>query len=381
MEEVYMNGPLELENEVLKQQLCSACGACMGLCGYFGTYQGRVVMMDSCSLSQGRCYAFCPRTLTDMNKLRADNFDPADYQPEIGPFRGLYMARATDKKIRAKSQHGGCTTALAKFAMEEGLIDSAVLTRSEGGLNPQGVLVTRPKDVERCAGSSFQIAPSLAVLNKALKENKHKKIGVVGTPCKTLAVYKMKSKSFAENGNNVDNIGLVIGLFCGWGLDWQGLENVVKNATSEDVKHIDILPSKYQTMEVKTGKDQVGVPLKNVFPIVRKSCNYCADLTAEFSDLAIGGARSTKGWDFDSGWNQIIVRTRKGEELLKLAKDKNLLEFWSIGPENFEKLKKASMSKKATAIKNIVNKTGTDKNLLYLDKEDTALKTILQCSI
>ncbi|MDI7259284.1 MAG: coenzyme F420 hydrogenase/dehydrogenase beta subunit N-terminal domain-containing protein, partial [Thermodesulfobacteriota bacterium] len=179
-----IKGPSDLEKEVLKNKLCAVCGACMGICPYFGTFQGRVVMMDSCKLTQGRCYAFCPRTGTDTEKLRSKFFDQNDFIPEIGPFRGLYITRASDKKIRAKSQHGGSVTALVELAMKEGFIDAAILTCSESSLNPEGTIVSKAEDVRRCAGSSFQIPPSLGVLNQALKENKFKKIGVVGTPCK-----------------------------------------------------------------------------------------------------------------------------------------------------------------------------------------------------
>lgn len=373
-----IKGPSDLEKDVLKQKLCAVCGACVGLCAYFGTFEGRVVMMDSCKLTQGRCYAFCPRTTTDMEALRSKFFGQNDFIPEIGPFRGLYITRASDKKIRTKSQHGGSMTALVELAMKEGFIDAAVLTCAEGSLNPSGIIVSKPEEVRRCAGSSFQIPPSLSVLNQALKENKFKKIGVVGTPCKTLAVYKMKDKPFAENDNHADNIAMVFGLFCGWGIDWKGLEKVVKNKTPLDkVKHIDILPSKYQVMEVETKKGRIEVPLEEIFPIVRESCRYCTDMTAEFCDLSIGGARSSKGWDFDRGWNQVIVRTQKGQELLELARAKKVLEFREVEAENLDKLKKASRNKKKNALQNIRGKTGDFNNLLYINPKDATLKDLL----
>lgn len=367
---VMIKGSMDLEEQVIKQHLCASCGACLGRCGYFGTYKGRVVMLDSCNLAEGGCYANCPRTPTDTAKLRSQFFDAADYVPEIGPFRGLYMTRAVDERIRAKAQHGGTTTALVKLALEEGFIDAAVLTRSEGGLNPQGMLATRPEDVEQCAGSSFQMVPTLSVLNQALKENTYKKIGIVGTPCKTLAVYKMKSNYIEKKDENADRIGLVIGLFCGWGLDWKGLENTIGKRTSpENVKLIDIPPSKYELMEVETKEGMIEVPLGEVYPIVNESCSYCADFSAEFSDLSVGGARSAKGWDYDRGWNQIIVRTKRGEELLKIAREKNVLEFQEVEPLNLEKLKKASSNKRSTAHRNLAEKSGSDKDLLYLNSD------------
>ncbi|MEW6262032.1 MAG: Coenzyme F420 hydrogenase/dehydrogenase, beta subunit C-terminal domain [Thermodesulfobacteriota bacterium] len=377
-----IKGALDLKKEILRENLCTACGACVGLCGYFGTFQGRVVMLDSCELTEGRCYAFCPRTKTDNRRIRTQFFDQNDLHPDIGPCRGLYMTRAIDEKIRAGSQHGGTVTALLKLAMEEGFIDAAILTRSAGGLNPHGVLVSRTEDVEKCAGSSFQIAPSLAILNQALKENQHKRIGVVGTPCKTLAVYKMKSYYQINNDENMNKIPLVIGLFCGWGLEWLGLEKVMKRwALDEDVLHIDFPPSKYQIMEIQTRRKRIEVPLNEIYEVIKESCNYCPDLTAEFSDLSVGGSRSSKGWDFDRGWNQVIVRTINGEELLKTAKEKKVLEFHEIESQNIDKLKRAHIGKRNKAVQNILKRTGTRSDLSYLDLEDAVLESCLEDAI
>ncbi len=371
-------GPADLEREVLKERLCTACGACVGLCPYFSAIQGRVVMTDSCNLLQGRCHAYCPRAKTDLARLRSAFFAAARFIPEIGPFLGLYMTRASDKTIRAGSQHGGSTTALVELAMKEGLIDSALLTPSEHGLNPSPILVSRPEEVRRCLGSSFQIPPGLEILNRTLKENRYKKIGVVGTPCKTLAVYKIQNQRSEDNPKQPGNIGMVFGLFCGWGLDWQGLERTVKGKTPlERVKHIDIPPSKYGILEVETADGRIGIPLEEIYPLVRPSCRFCADMTAEFSDVSIGGARSSAGWEVDRGWNQIIARTKKGQDLLDLARDKGVLDFREVAPENLDKLKKASGNKRKKAIEAIVAKTGDVKNLLYLDPLDPSLENLL----
>ena len=60
----------------------------------------------------------------------------------------------------------------------------------------------------------------------------------------------------------------------------------------------------------------------------------------------MGGARSADGWDVDKGWNQVIVRTDKGEQLLNLAREKGILEFKEVPETGLEKIKNASMGKK-----------------------------------
>ena len=314
---------------------------------------------------------------TDLDALRRQFFPAETILPEIGPFRGLYLTRAADESIRAHAQHGGTMTALVELALKEGFIDAAVLTRSRGGLDPAGTLATTPEEVRACSGSSFQVPPTLAVLNRALKEDKYHAIGVVGTPCKTLAVYKMMGDPLPENDNHAGNIGMVFGLFCGWGLDWEGLRDLAaKHADPEKVSHMDIPPSKYHSLELRQEEGTVSINLDEVLPLVRSGCRYCTDMTAEFADLSVGGARSADGWDVDKGWNQIIVRSDKGRKLLDIARDKGILEFKDVPETGLDKLKGASLGKKRTGVKNLRALTGEEGDLGYLNPSKTLFQGI-----
>lgn len=350
-----MLSTIALDTQVIRPGLCTGCGACQGLCPYWGSVNGRTVCYFDCERRDGRCQQFCPRMPTDLEALRNRFFPSETVLPEIGPFRGLYLTRAADPDIRGGSQHGGTMTALVELALQEGLIDAAVLTRSKGGLKPEGVLAAAAEEVRACSGSSFQAPPTLAVLNRALQEDRYHKIGVVGTPCKTLAVYKMKAASLPENRRYADNIGLVFGLFCGWGLDWDGLEDLTaKHLGGDSPAHMDIPPSKYHSLELrKEDGETVSVNLDEVTPLVRSGCRYCTDMTAEFADLSVGGARTAGGWEVDKGWNQVIARSEKGVELLELARKKGVLEYKDIPASALDKLKGASLGKKRTGGENL----------------------------
>lgn len=354
-----MLSTIALDTQVIQKRLCTGCGACQGMCPYWDSSEGRTICYFDCERRDGRCQRFCPRMPTDLDALRRQFFPQETILPEIGPFRGLYLTRAADPDIRGVAQHGGTVTALVELAIREGLLDAAVLTRSRGGLEPEGFLAAAPEEVRACSGSSFQIPPTLAALNRALREDKYRKIGVVGTPCKTLAVYKMMGNPLPDNDNHAGNIALVLGLFCGWGLDWAGLRDLSARHAGEQVVHTDIPPSKYHSLELrKADGETVSVNLDEVTPLVRPGCRACTDMTAEFADLSVGGARSADGWDVDKGWNQVIVRSEKGEALLDLAREKGVLEFKEVPETGLQKLKGASMGKKRTGIRNLRERTG-----------------------
>jgi coenzyme F420 hydrogenase subunit beta len=136
---------------------------------------------------------------------------------------------------------------------------------------------------------------------------------------------------------------------------------------------MDIPPSGRACLEVYTEAGSIEVPIEKVTACVREACNYCFDMTCEFSDLAVGSARSSAGWSVDKGWNQVIVRSELGRKLLDLAKAKGLLEFRDVPEENIEKLKSASANKKRACLKHLTVKTGTEDDLIYLDCEDAAV--------
>jgi coenzyme F420 hydrogenase subunit beta len=130
-------------------------------------------------------------------------------------------------------------------------------------------------------------------------------------------------------------------------------------------------------MEVHTSKGIFEISLDEILPLVRKSCNYCLDMTAEFSDISVGSTRLPEGWEVARSWNQVITRTQAGHGLLMLARSRGLLEFHDVPEGNLEKLKKASINKKKRAIKNLIEKSGNQKDLLYLDSLDPLLRTLM----
>ena len=105
-----------------------------GLCPYLRSHRGATVALFACDREDGRCRRYCPRMETDWDGLHLALFDSSDLTPEIGAFKGLYVTRATDPKIRDKAQHGGTVSALACLALEQG--PHRRLCRGRGGSAP-----------------------------------------------------------------------------------------------------------------------------------------------------------------------------------------------------------------------------------------------------
>ena len=370
-------GQQELQKRVLESQLCTGCGACIGLCPYQAYHNDSVVALHGCDMKEGKCYAFCPRTPTDLDGLRKRLFEGEEITEELGAMRGFYIVRATEEQVRKSAQHGGTVTTLIALALEEGMIDAAVVAESQTDCLPRAVVVSDSKELRKRGKSSFVVSPMIAKFNE-IARSEFQKIGVVATPCQALAIAKMRSESTPKGDETIDKLKLVIGLFCGWALSWRKVVELLRKRTDlKTITGMDIPPSKYHTLEVLTKDGPLAISLDEITPCIREACHYCFDMTAEFSDISVGSARLSEGWDVARSWNQVIVRTQQGHDLMELARTRGLLEFRNVPEGNLERLKRASLNKKRTAIKNLTRKSGRSDELLYLDRRDPIIGSLI----
>ncbi len=370
-------GQQELKTSVRETHFCTACGACVNLCPYQAFYQGEVVSIHACDLKEGRCFAFCPRTPTDLDSLRDRLFHPQDLTPEIGAVKEYLIARAADEEIRRTAQHGGTVTALMTLALEEGIIDTAVMAEGAERFTHQGAAVREAAEIRRRGKSKFIPAGTVAAFNRAAG-GEAQKIGVVATPCQAQALAKMRMKPLPEKDNHIDKLKLVIGLFCGWTLSWRKFTALLETRTSlEEIIGMDIPPGKGQ-VAVFTKTKTIAIPWEEIDPLVRDACRICLDTTAEFADISVGSARLPEEWESLRSWNQVIVRTKTGQALIELARKKGVLEFREVPAGVLEELKKAALNKKKTSLKTIIEKTGSPEDLIYVDRKDRVVCRILE---
>jgi len=346
MNEKENTGQAKLLSTVINSGLCTGCGACVELCPYMKIHNAKTIALFSCDLDTGRCFRYCPRAQTDFRDLKKQLFDEADLTDELGAFKGLYLTRAMNPKIQEKAQHGGTVTALVQLAMEEGMVKGCVLTDQDENMLPRSFTAFDPSEILAAAGSKFGNAPVIAEFNR-ISAKRADNIGVVATPCQARALAKMRGNPGIGDEDRMSRLKLVIGLFCGWTLDFKKLNHIVRQEV-KDTKIIamDIPPSKYACMEITTAQGIKKIPIETINDCARQSCDYCTDMTAEFADISVGSARSKDGWDIDKHWNQVIVRSDTGRLLLELAREKGILEFKEVPEENVTRLKAVSLGKR-----------------------------------
>jgi coenzyme F420 hydrogenase subunit beta len=351
-----------LEEKVFEQDSCAACGACLSLCPYLRSWKGRVVKLDDCNLEEGRCFAYCPRTEVDLDKVYHKIFGKRYEEIEIGPFRKIMMARAKDPMWRKKAQTGGVVSALVDFALREKMIQAAVLTPRDGDLLPQGKIIKGRKEILSCAGSSYVSGPTLEALNKGPWKGEER-IGIVGLPCQVLSLARMKASTL-EKRTPIDQVDFVIGLFCTWALDYKPFMAFLRERTrGSAIKKLNITPPPERILEV-TGDGQLHqIPVDDIRLFIRPSCRVCLDMTAELSDVSVGTVEGKKTW------NTVVVRTEMGEKLLRQAKKAGVIETRALPEDNLNHLKEASLLKKRRALDALKERGGIEKAYFTLSAD------------
>ncbi|HDQ04482.1 MAG TPA: hypothetical protein ENN23_07985 [Deltaproteobacteria bacterium] len=367
-----------LKNKVLDAHLCTGCGACVGLCPYQAIYNDRTVQLHYCDLTEGKCHVYCPRTPTDFERLRQLLFDAKDLTPEIGAVKAYYLTRAADSEIRDAGQHGGTVTALLELALAEDLIDAALVSSGQEQYLRYGTIAADKNTIRKSARVKFIVSPMAAAFNQFVREQQGR-AGVVATPCQALALAKMKLTQEKQETKKVNQLQLVIGLYCGWALSMEKFSALLaqKSIMIDDIKRMDI-PAGKNILELYTREGVKEIPLTEAQACVREACNYCIDSTAEYADISVGAARFAGTDEEQRGWNQLIVRSERGRALIDLAVKRGVLEIKEAPAESLRQLKVAAMGKKKSALENIARKSGSANKLLYLDNGDAMVKEILR---
>jgi len=291
---------------------------------------------------------------------------------DIGVVRDIFLAKSRDADILKKGQDGGVVTTLLWAAMEEGIIDCAVETRMDEDKSPVGFLARNKEELLQCAGNSYEPGAVFETLNRIPRDSSDN-LAIVGLPCQVAAVGKMKTYP-SQNGVNVDNIKLVVGLFCGWSLSPGSFHTFLReNFDLSQVIRFDIPHHPAHSFDVYTTSGKKSIELDEIAEFINPACSYCCDMTAQFADISVGSGRA-----MFKGWNTVIVRTGAGADLIEVAKKNGMLEIQPLPEENLTHLKKAALIKLKKAIKKITERTGSEQDFGYLKVRAEVAEALLE---
>jgi len=228
----------------------------------------------------------------------------------LGNYKSVVSARSTDKEILKQSQDGGIITTLFAYALEEGIIDGAIVAGpGNEPWKPEPVVATTKAELLAAAGTRYNISPNLCLIKEVTRSYGLDKVGIVGTPCQMQAV--RKAQLYPIGLRDVDDkIALALGIFCMENFSYQGLEAMVEdhcNQKMESVKKMDIGKGKFTVYTERGAVSQM--PLKLIHKYVQPGCHVCLDYVANLADISSGSVGSP------DGWSTVFVRNARGNEV------------------------------------------------------------------
>jgi len=333
-----------LENVILKE-VCSGCAACVLVCpfGCLEYFEEKPNLIKKCEIC-GICPQVCPRFEFSQASLEKLVFG-RERRPdeEFGIHERLAIARATDRNILRTCQDGGVVSALLTHALNNGVIDSAIVsaTSPEKPLFPIPKLVSAPEEVLECAGTRYTYSPNLLALQEAVKQ-KRKSVAFVSTPCQIQSIRKIEAFPLKKYSNLIK---LTIGLMCTESFTYEGLMQKhiqeVLGVNLHDVMKINIKGKVLVT--TKSGETK-AIPLQEAKQYTRKGCLPCTDFSAELADISTGGLGL-------SGWTFTAIRTNKGKEIFESAEKAGAIQTRPVEEEKtaLDLLIKLSKRKRKTS--------------------------------
>lgn len=327
-----MPGGRDLKNDIINNSLCTLCGACLDWCPYIKNLEDNLVITFDCNVNDGHCYSVCPRTYTNWKQVNHQFLEEGDWTQELGSFKKIYMVKNTEPLPR--QQDGGTVSALMISALENKAVQALLLTGSREFLEPEAFIGRNLSDVKTAAGSKFLAATGLRKIHEA-SEQGIQSLLVVGRPCQIQALRKMQ----LNQPKQLENMEIyTIGLFCMWSLSWEFMNYLQNEYPGLRVKSMAI---PRHGAEIMIDEGIKSIPIEKVREYIRPGCRYCLDMTSELADVSIGACEA------NPGWNTLIVRTERGITMVQQAAESGLLQVKDYPEDEFQRLKQASVNKKA----------------------------------
>ncbi len=334
---------------VIKDGLCTGCGTCVGICPndavemVINHRKGIYVPQldeERCN-NCGICYQVCPGHSVDFKQLNLEIFGKEPEDILIGNYLNCYVGHSTNYDIRYNSASGGLITQLLVFALEEGIIDGALVTRMkrDNPLEPEPFIARTKKEIIEASKSKYCPVPANITLKEILESKEGEKFAVVGLPCHLHGIRKAEQ----VNKKLKERIVLHIGIVCNHTPTFQATEFLLekKGIRKEEVIKLDYRGKGWpggMTITTKDGHESFiphfsfpywGFVFNSFFFPMR--CTLCSDKICELSDASFSDAWMPKFMkDDDIGTSLIISRNKISEETLEEAVLKGKLKLEKV---------------------------------------------------
>ena len=307
----------DLEEKIIDTGICTVCGACILACpnSHVKFIEGkphrpkRTLDCVSCTTCYDACYMLRRGLIEDIE----GSIVGWGNKNSIGVHRRILAARTKDQNIGNACQDGGIVTSLLIYALNENIIDGALVV-GRHGWTPIASIAETEGEIASSAMTKYGTTPILKELRAAAVDHGLSSICLVGSPCHIQSIRYLQHRNLPL----ASVVKLTIGLFCRENYDYHCLKDKVKEK-GLNIKEID----KFNVSEdfnVYAGGKKLSFPINEIKGCVPRHCLTCEDFASELADISIGSDSSPEGW------STVIVRTEQGEKVFSFLEGSNAIE-------------------------------------------------------
>jgi len=320
-------------SDITNNGLCIGCGLCQSILGKEKisiemTDKGRLEPREINQLSDedlDKVKKICPGVIVEgLPKKEVSN--DSKFDTLWGYYNSLFYAWSNDEQIRFQSSTGGLLNGLSLYLLESKKVDFILHTAGD----PEQPMRSIPRfsytkqELLSCESRSrYGPASPLSKFNEALDTKKN--FAFVGKPCDISAIRQLSKTDERVN----KQCKFLLTLVCGGSTEFTKSQDFIK---SFNVKEEELETFRYRgfgnpgRMYIKTKDGREHDREYNSFWgeestwRVHFRCKICPDAIGESADIAaLDTWRGGSPKEEDEGYNAAIVRTQKGNDLLKEA--------------------------------------------------------------
>ena len=323
--------------DVVDWGLCIGCGACYYACDKAAVTLVNVESVgirpqfDSACASCTRCLLVCPGNTVDGNLTIGAVAKQTKADHEFGPSLEIWEGYSADPEIRFQASSGGLLSSIALYCLEKESMSFVLHTgmdREKPWLNRTVQSRNRAELLSRTAS---RYAPASPCDGLGAIEQSDGPCVFIGKPCDTAAASMARQQSPSLDRN----LGLVLTFFCAGTPSTKGTLDLVKtlDVRLEDVKEVryrgEGWPGRFKVRfgsPVQERSYTYGESWGRLTSYRPLRCHLCPDGLGRVADIACGDAWENLKEDSDPGRSIVIVRTRRGQDILHRAREAGYVE-------------------------------------------------------